>query len=316
MELKAQKFISVFGEIKETALHLLKNLWHSPLLLGYLVIGTIIPLCQRGMWGLRATAINLLILGLYAILIRMMTSKKPAEPLPVRRPKIELAAGLIWLALLFVLMLALSGLVHIPAPFFVKDFFNQIKVSTNNFHFPDWIISPIISAVIGVILELIPALLLFLVFGYGPGKMGLKPRCWKLTLVLLLSAPVMSLTLSGQTPLFEQPFFKTISFLLMILEAALPEELLLRGYLLPRFERVLKSPVNALVITSILFSAFHIPVHIHDGSDLLYELLNTFSVAFPSGLLWGYLYQRTRSIVPGMLFHASYGFLGSYFMSI
>lgn len=108
----------------------------------------------------------------------------------------------------------------------------------------------------------------------------------------------------GHISLFAHPFLETLAlFGLQMLINGLPEELFCRGFLLPRLERVLKNPVNALVLTSILFNALHIPKNVAEGHSLPMALLGCLSAAFPSGLLWGYLYQRTRSIVPGVLLH-------------
>jgi membrane protease YdiL (CAAX protease family) len=101
-----------------------------------------------------------------------------------------------------------------------------------------------------------------------------------------------------------------------ILVNALPEELFFRGLLLPRLERVLGSSLNALVLSALLFNALHVPIEIANGASLPVALLGVFGIGYPSGLIWGYLYVRTRSIVPGTLWHAANGNLGFLLLDV
>jgi len=95
----------------------------------------------------------------------------------------------------------------------------------------------------------------------------------------------------------------------------LPEELIFRGYLLPRFEAVLKNKINALIVVSLLFNMLHIPSNLAQGSDVYKSLLMSFGMFQPTGLIWGYLYLKTRSIVPGVIWHTSFPILGLIFIS-
>ena len=90
-----------------------------------------------------------------------------------------------------------------------------------------------------------------------------------------------------------------------ILAVALPEEVFFRGYLLTRLrdlgagtlERMSSArgaEVFAIVGSSLLFAAVHL-LHAPEAERLL-----TF---FP-GLVFGFLWVRTKSLVPGILFHA------------
>jgi len=66
------------------------------------------------------------------------------------------------------------------------------------------------------------------------------------------------------------------------------EESIWRGYCLPKFSR----PVRAVILTSISFAFFH-------GIFSPLILLATFLM----GVIWGILYLKTRSIIPGFLLH-------------
>lgn len=305
---------------KDRAFHLLRCIRRSPVLLGYLIVGTAVALCQEGVRGLLSAVVNLLIVGLFAMMIHRMTSGKPAQKFPVRRPKAELAAGIgVWVFLFFEITLFFN-LTNIPGlQSGVSRWIVWLDGHVNDFVYrcggPPWLAGPVARAAGNIMIELIPIFALFFVFGYGPKGMGLRPCYGKLILSLLVTSVALSLLLFRTAPLFSQPVGKTLAlFALGILINGLPEELFLRGFLFPRLESVLKKPLNALVVTSLLFNALHIPSKIAGGQSV-FILLDVFSLSFPSGLLWGYLYHKTRSVIPGALFHTAFGTIGSYFIT-
>jgi membrane protease YdiL (CAAX protease family) len=71
-----------------------------------------------------------------------------------------------------------------------------------------------------------------------------------------------------------------------LLFAALPEEWFFRGYLMVRIKQILNSPWQANILTSIIFSLFHLPTQGWFG----------LSVFLPS-LVFGWLYQKTNNMV-------------------
>jgi len=86
--------------------------------------------------------------------------------------------------------------------------------------------------------------------------------------------------------------------------------------LLPRLEKVFANPLNALVVSTLLFNALHLPIALRNGVSLPLAVLDIFSIGYPSGLIWGYLYLRTRSILPGVFWHAANLNLGFIMMSL
>jgi membrane protease YdiL (CAAX protease family) len=66
------------------------------------------------------------------------------------------------------------------------------------------------------------------------------------------------------------------------------EEFIWRGYCLPKFS----GPVKGIILTSISFAFFH-------GIFNPLVLLSTFLM----GIIWGFLYLKTKSILPGFLLH-------------
>lgn len=304
----------------QTASHLLIQLRNNPLLLGWLIIGTVIAAVTKGVGGLISATVSIFLIGIYAIIIHIFTEKQTPDPEPVKRPQLETAAGIL-LYLVMMGMVALGfNLTKIP---YLQNSFNhfiqQVYHHAENLAFwglPQWLLGYLGNALTSIIMLLIPTLALFLAFGYSWRRMGLKPRFWKLTALLLGITLVLGFPLR-QVILYEFPIYKTLGiFFIYIFINALPEELFYRGYLLPRFENLLGNSLNALVITSILFNASHIPADIYQGMSISHALLNSFSTYCPTGLIWGYLYLRTRSIIPGVLWHTSNTILGYFLFSI
>lgn len=60
----------------------------------------------------------------------------------------------------------------------------------------------------------------------------------------------------------------------------------------------------------------HIPSYLIRDMSTYHVLFQLFSVVSPTGLIWGYLYLKTRSIVPGVIWHASNTILGIIFILI
>ncbi|MCG0275200.1 MAG: CPBP family intramembrane metalloprotease [Thermosediminibacteraceae bacterium] len=155
--------------------------------------------------------------------------------------------------------------------------------------------------------------------GYKFKEMGFRVVNLKLTFTLLgLSVPLG--IYAGVFKFFDYKLllYRTIEYVFGTFINGLPEELFFRGFLLSRLEAVLKNSLNALVISAIVFSLTHIPsMVITYNNNILYALFRSFSLFHGlAGLILGYLYLRTRSIVPVMLWHAIDGRLGTMFFWI
>ena len=83
------------------------------------------------------------------------------------------------------------------------------------------------------------------------------------------------------------------SVLIGVLLVALPEEWFFRGWLLTRLSQLLKNPLHANSVTSLAFALLHLPTQGLFG-------LTTF---FPS-LIYGWLFQKTRSLNSVIILHA------------
>lgn len=300
---------------RETILHLLRGLRSAPLLLGWLILGPLVALLTDGWTGLALCLVNLALIAAYAALIRWMTPTPPPAP-DVKRPRLELILALGLLGLFLLVQLLDFGVWRVqPWQGWISGFFLALGRWVYNLGaLPDWAQQDVFNALSTTLKQLIPSLLFFLLLGYGRQEMGLARPHWKLTAVLVGLTALFGLATGVFTRL---PLAQTLAlYAIGILINALPEELFFRGLLLPRLEKVMNHPLNALVISALLFNVLHVPIELSRGAAPLHALLGVFSLSYPSGLIWGYLYLRTRSIIPGALWHAANGVLGYILMSL
>jgi|GEM_PF-1454848 len=302
-----------------TVKYLFKRLVQSPLLLGWIIVGTIIEIIHSGYHGFIITFINLILLALFTVIIKIMTNNQPIKFIPkLKHSRLELFSGVILLILIFIAISIVSKQVEIP--YISSGILNLLTSMGDSISkldkigIPEWILPILTNASIVAVLMLIPTIVLFLFWGYGFRSMGFIFSNLPLTLVLLGVTIILGLPTKI---LLQQPFDKIIlTFFISIFINGLPEELIMRGYLLPRLEVVLKNPINALVITAILFNMGHIPSELARGMSIYQASLFSFSIVYPSGLIWGYLYLKTRSIVPGVIWHTSNAIIGVIFIGI
>jgi len=107
------------------------------------------------------------------------------------------------------------------------------------------------------------------------------------------------------------------SFIWIAIEAGLCEEFLFRGVLQTRAEAALKSPVAAIVLTSILFGLAHAPgLFLRGGpgvdgwsTDPVQVVAYTIATLSPLSILFGVIWMRTRSLLLCVLLHAAVDFL-------
>ncbi len=100
-----------------------------------------------------------------------------------------------------------------------------------------------------------------------------------------------------------------LGLLIPLLTAALPEEIVYRGLLQPRLERVAGRLV-AVLVTAALFAAWHVPSRFVLASgvegiagDLGSVLLGTGLPVFAVGLIFGLVYDRYRRLLPLIAAH-------------
>lgn len=312
------KICEIKNKVFLTVNYLFKRLINSPVLLGWVIIGTIIEFIRNSYKGIIVTIINLILLAVFTTIIKIMTEKSPQKPIKLKRPRLELFLGIIFLVFIFLEISIFWKQITIP---YLSTYINNLSssVESNIFRLgrldtPLWVLNAFTNAGISVAMMLIPIIVLFLICGYGFKRMGFVFNNFYLILVLLGITIVLGLPFKI---LFKNSFYKTIlTFFIMMFINGLPEELIYRGYILPRLEFVLKNSINALVIVAILFNMTHIPSELARSLNIYQAILNSFNIAYPSGLIWGYLYLKTRSVVPGVIWHTSNTILGIIFIGI
>ncbi len=301
----------IFETIRSFKTHLL----HTPLLLGWLILGSLVAFYRGGWIGLAFGLVNIVLIGGYALFIRLQTPDTPA-PESVKRPVLELVFALGLFGLFLVIQLLDFGIWNIePWQGWVRNFFLEIGRWTYGLTvLPEWAKQDTYIALSSTLKQLVPTILVFLLLGYRGRSMGLTRPYWKLSAMLVGITAVFGL-FTGV--LSRVPLTRVITlYFIGILVNALPEELFFRGMLLPRLEKVFANPLNALMVSALLFNAMHLPIAIHNGASLQTAVLDIFSIGYPSGLIWGYLYLRTRSILPGVFWHAANVNLGFVLMSL
>ncbi len=82
---------------------------------------------------------------------------------------------------------------------------------------------------------------------------------------------------------------------------AFAEEALMRGFLLPRLERLFGSTWKSVVLTSLIFASYHV-----------YQGVDGFAYAFVTGLVYGTTFATFRRLSPVVLAHAIDGMWSTY----
>ena len=304
-------------DLREEIGILLYKLWQTPLLLGWLLVGPGIAWVLSGTPGLVEGAINLGLLGFWVLLIRRLTPAAP-QPFSVRRPWLECWVALGLFALLFAVQLLdfnvvqvnpLNRWVHMLTGGLYNAVYGLAAVGV-----PQWALQDLFLAASSTVKQLLPTVLASWWLGYRWRDLGLRAGVWRLTAVLLLVTMLLGL---GSGTLWRAPLPQVLAlYLIGLFVNGLPEELFFRGLLLPHLEPLLGNALNALVVSAWLFNAIHIPIELANGASWPVALAQVFSIGFPSGLLWGYLYLRTRSIVPGVFWHTAQMNLGYLLVSL
>lgn len=102
---------------------------------------------------------------------------------------------------------------------------------------------------------------------------------------------------------FQQGDIYVFAFVLLTVFIVAPaEEFLFRGVVQYRFNNVV-GPIVSIVLTSILFSLFHIPAMIESSSV---EIAVYLVSLFVGSLLLGYAYERTNNLFVPIISHAFY----------
>lgn len=309
--------MKIITDLRREIRIILEKLWQTPLLLGWLIVGPGIAWLLRGTPGLVEGVINLVLLAFWVLLIRWLTPAAP-PPRPLRRPGLECWVALGLLALLFAVQLLDFDVVQVnPLHRWVHTLTGGLYNAVYGLAavgVPQWALQDLFLAASSTMKQLLPTMLAIWGLGYGWRDLGLRAGVWRLTAVLLLLTMLLGL---GSGTLWRAPLPQVLArYVIGLFVNGLPEELFFRGLLLPRWEALLGNALHALVVSAWFFNAIHIPIELANGASWPVALAQVFSIGFPSGLLWGYLYLRTRSIVPGVFWHTAQMNLGYLLVSL
>lgn len=253
------------------------------------------PLISLGVFGLALSG-----------LAWALTRKARPTAIPVRRPGVELAAVLAFLAVYAVVFLGwgLGAVKQVYPP--------------GQAH--EWLV----LAVKLVVHVAIPAAILAALgariaplFSAGITKPGFWPPLIVLGLILFALLAVVSPSLKQISALHMAPpqlaLVGVASFAWLAVEAGLCEEFLFRAVLQSRLAAVLKTELGAVVIGALLFALAHAPgLYLRGGpqvdgwsADPLQVVAFTVATLSPLALLFGALWARTRSLLLVVLLHAA-----------
>ncbi len=238
---------------------------------------------------------------------RFLTRQRvPIGRLPIRRPRREAALFLAY-ALVYVGFSWLTGLAirQHPRPILGASYFTSDLTYV------------LLFKIVGLLL--VP-LALLRALGYRLRDIFAADRFDRRTIVGMILAFAIGAALNqrhlhaiaGAAGAFAAPALSArigLGLLLPLFDAALPEEIVYRGLLQPRLERVAGRAV-AILGTALLFTAWHLPTRYLLASgvegtagDLSSVLLGTGVPVFLAGLVFGLLYDRYRRLLPLIAAH-------------
>lgn len=249
-------------------------------------------------------------LGIFGIALSglafVLTRKARPQPIPVRRPGVELAA-----VLAFLLVYAVG---------FLGWGMGAVKAV-----FPPGREHELLVAGVKLLVHVVaPAVLLAALgarvaplFRAGVSRPGFWPPLLVLGAIIFALLAVVSPALKQIAGLHASPLTLAwagpASFIWMAIVAGLCEEFLFRGVLQSRLSAVLRTEFGAVMIGSLLFALAHFPGLYFRGApgvdgystDALQVAAFTIATLSPIAVLFGTLWARTRSLLLVVLLHGA-----------
>lgn len=177
------------------------------------------------------------------------------------------------------------------------------------------------NAALTVSFLLLPTLVAIAAFRMSPLDVGLTATSQDLALGIVLAAIGVGLGLgavaAGNRPglLWQSATLPIVAatITLQSLVNGIPEELAFRGIIFGRLMPWLGRPGNSLAVSTMVFGLYHVPSLVV-GSHIPFWVAVPVTLfgALP-GLVFGYLFYRTRSIWPGAIWHTSVTGIGVMF---
>jgi membrane protease YdiL (CAAX protease family) len=127
--------------------------------------------------------------------------------------------------------------------------------------------------------------------------------------ILIASTVFWIVVQSGKAPIDVTPYSTTaIRFSVLIMGAVVSgvvEEVAFRGYMQSHLERI--GPTFAILVTSLIFTL----MHANHGLQYLISVAPSFFIV---SVIYGYLAQKSGSIIPGMVLHSTGDAAITYFV--
>jgi membrane protease YdiL (CAAX protease family) len=287
----------------------------TPLLVVY---GAIVVLGGIFEFGPPLALVNVILLAAYVAVIHFATRRRQlgiaaAHP-PNRRSRdtgLAITVTVLQLAAVSVVWFVIQPRLYFP-------------VSTGYFRaagLPVVLAVKAVNATLSVPFLLVPTLLAIAVFRVSPRQVGLTATLPDVALGILLAGIGVALgagaVAAGNHPglLWQSVPLPVVAatITLQSLVNGIPEELAFRGVIFGRLMPWLGRPGNSLVVSTIVFGLYHVPSLVVGSHVPLWEAVPITLFGGLSGLVWGYLYYRTRSIWPGAIWHTSVTGIGVMF---
>lgn len=227
------------------------------------------------------------------LLIVPLTQGAPPAPwereLPEAHPgRLWLQVGILLLSNLVVTFMAIALATHISLPI--------VSTVLNN---------ELLTIIVSRFFEVLLPLALVLLLGVGLRELGLQRgyHIWRTT--ALVCAPLIVILLVGLVQGKVAFFALLLKFGTILLITGLPEELGFRGILMTRLIR-LTGTGWGIALSALLFGLYHFGADITNfgSTNLLIVLAGTMYAQMGGGVLNAILLLRTRSLIPGIIFHA------------
>jgi membrane protease YdiL (CAAX protease family) len=189
---------------------------------------------------------------------------------------------------------------------FVRDVLHQ-TTSTNN-PLASTVAGTVLAQLFGTLLLVLPIVLLTRASGADLRSIFIaRPsNWWGLLVGIICFLVIYVLAARGRTEAFfptngrvttSRFISLTPALIVLVLLNGFREELWFRGLFLNKYGRFL-SPASSNVLAAVIFTSFHVQV------QYAASILPFLGYALINGLILGWLMQRTKSILPSLIFHA------------
>lgn len=127
--------------------------------------------------------------------------------------------------------------------------------------------------------------------------------------IMTIISILLALSLEGAPVLLNIELFELTQFITFpwqLLAVGISEELFFRGYFFTKFRKSGKNFWHSAILTSFLFTIFHIPwlisIDFTFNTDLPYIIWRVINT-FPFGLICCVLYEKTKSLTASIVYH-------------